>query len=244
MSRLNQILAVEKGIKSRVTSEVTELHKLSQKAGAFEGQQRHYEPIDVEGEQLPPERKQVQFIASELLTQAEKLWAELMSIEARKEWTNATAVADLVVNGLTLVAGVPVTYLLFLEKQLTDLVTFCEKLPVLDPGEDWKENSSTGLRVTEPVRSHRTKKTQRPIVLYQATPEHPAQTQMITEDVLAGHWVTVKQSGAMPLPERKKLVARAQELLRAVKQAREGANMVEEVRVPDVGAAIFTYLHD
>lgn len=244
MSRLNQILAVEKGIKSRVTSEVTELHKLSQKPGAFVGHMKTYEPISEDGKQLPPERQQVQFIASELLGQAEGLWSELMAIEARKEWTNAQAVADLVIGGRTLLSGVPVTYLLFLEKQLTDLVTFCEKLPVLDPAEVWKVDSATGLRITEPVRVHRTEKTQRPIVLYNATTEHPAQTQLITEDVLAGHWVTVKQSGALSLPERKRLVARAQELLRAVKQAREGANMIEEVAAPDVGAAVFTYLHE
>lgn len=243
MSRLNQIIAVEKGIKSRVTSEVTELHKQSQKPGLFNGHQKTYEPINEEGEQLPPERQQVALIASEVLGQAEGLWSELMTIEARREWTNAQATADVSVGGETILSGVPVTYLLFLEKQLTDLVTFLEKLPVLDQGEQWRPDGATGLMVTAPVRTHRTKKTQRPIVLYAATPEHPAQTQLITEDVLAGHWATVKQSGALALPMRKRYVLRAQEMLRAVKQAREAANMTEEVAAPDVGAAIFDYLH-
>ncbi len=243
MSRLNQIIAVEKGIKSRVYSEVTEIHKAAQKPDLFNGASRHYEPVDDAGEQLPPEKKQVQFIATEVLTQAEALWSELMLITARKDWTNSRATADVVVDGRTVLSDVPVTYLLFLEKQVTDLVTFLEKLPVLDVGERWEPDSATGLHVTQEVRTHRTKKVQRPLVLYHATPEHPAQTQMVTEDVLAGHWVTVKQSGAMPLPERKRLVARAQVLLRAVKQAREAANMTEQVEVGDVGAAIFGFIH-
>lgn len=83
---------------------------------------------------------------------------------------------------------------------------------------------------------------QKPIVLYAATPEHPAQTQLITEDVLAGYWSTVKQSGAMPATEKLALLERIDKLLRAVKDAREAANMIDEVKVPDVGAAIFNYL--
>ena len=243
MSRLNQIIAVEKGIKSRVYSEVTELHKQAQKPDLFNGFSKQYEKADDAAEDLPPEKKQVQFIATEVLTQAEALWSELMLITARKDWTNSHATADVVVDGRTVLSDVPVTYLLFLEKQVTDLVTFLEKLPVLDVGERWEPDSATGLYTTQEVRTHRTKKVQRPLVLYPATPEHPAQTQLVTEDVLAGHWVTVKQSGAMPLPERRRLVARAQVLLRAVKQAREAANMTEQVEVGDVGAAIFGYIH-
>jgi hypothetical protein len=146
------------------------------------------------------------------------------------------------VNGSVLVDNAPVSYLLFLEKQLTDLRTFFGNLPVLDEGEDWSEDANSGLYKAQETKTHRTKKLQRPIVLYNATVEHPAQTQLITEDVLAGFWSQVKQSGAIPKPRKQELSERVETLLRAVKEAREEANICEEVDVPNVGQAIFGYL--
>ncbi|HEX5084517.1 MAG TPA: hypothetical protein VFY40_20945 [Blastocatellia bacterium] len=37
MSKLNQIVAIEKGVKSRVYGEITEMRKLSQKPDLFSG---------------------------------------------------------------------------------------------------------------------------------------------------------------------------------------------------------------
>jgi len=50
-----------------------------------------------------------------------------------------------------LLADVPVTYLLFLEKQLTDLRTFVDKLPVLDPSVVWLQDPSSGDWRSEPA---------------------------------------------------------------------------------------------
>lgn len=87
----------------------------------------------------------------------------------------------------------------------------------------------------------KTKKEQRPIVLYDATDKHPAQTQLITEDVSIGTWKTVKQSGAIPVPRKKVLLERVDKLLKAVLVAREQANSVEATD-ECVGAAIMGYL--
>ena len=54
----------------------------------------------------------------------------------------------------------------------------------LDPGSDWSVDPGTGLYKTDNTLTQRTKKVQRPITLYEATKEHPAQTQLITEDVI------------------------------------------------------------
>ena len=112
----------------------------------------------------------------------------------------------------------------------------------LEPGIDWQYEPTSGLHKSPPTREERTSKENVPVTLYPATPEHPAQTAMITEDVIAGHWSLVKQSGAMQKPEKDALLERIETLQRAIKQAREAANMTEEVPVPDVGAAIFQYL--
>lgn len=242
MPKLNQIVAIEKGVKSRVYSELTELNKAAQKPDLFNGFSKSYLKKDEDGEDLPPEKKRVQFVVNDVLRSAERIMTELMTVTARKDWTNAVAVADVVVDGKVLIEKAPVTYLLFLEKQATDLRTFAESMPILDEGENWTKDPNSGLYKSDEIRTHRTKKIQKPIVLYPATPEHPAQTQMVTEDVIAGFWAQVKQSGAMPKPERQGLVERIEKLIRAVKEAREAANDRDEVPVPAVGSAVFEYL--
>jgi hypothetical protein len=242
VAKLNQIIAVEKGIKSRVYGEITDLHKAVQKPDLFNGFAKNYQPKDDEDEGLPSERKRVQYETKDVLRSVERLSTELFDITARKDWTNCEAKADVKVDGKVLVAQAPVSYLLFLEKQLTDMRTFVGCLPVLDEGEAWERDPNSGLFKTDPIQTHRTRKVQKPVVLYPATEQHPAQTQLITEDVIAGFWSQVKHSGAMPKPEKEALADRVEKLLQAVKQAREEANTHDETTAPAVGSAVFGYL--
>jgi hypothetical protein len=185
----------------------------------------------------------VQIDAGQLLRQTSKLLMELFDITATKDWANCQAKADVVVDGQVLVEGAPATYLLFLEKQLGELSTFVDKIPVLDPADDWIHDEASGLWKTEPVATTRTKKVQKPIVLYQATKEHPAQTQLITEDVVVGTWNTVKHSGALPVAQKQALALRVEHLIDAVRFARETANGAEAPK-KDVGRKLFDYLFD
>jgi hypothetical protein len=242
MAKLNQIIAIEKGIKSSAYGALTELNKAAQKPDLFNGFSKNYRKKDEDGEELPPEGKRVQYTSGEVLRAAERALTDLVDVTARKDWTNCVAKADVVVDGKTLIAAAPVSFLLFMEKQLTDLRTLVGNLPVLDVAEDWKSDPNSGLYRTEPTETHRTKKMQKPIVLYAATPEHPAQTQLITEDVIAGWWVLTRQSGAMPKPEKQKLQDRIDKLTQAIKQARESANMFDETDAPAIGASVFGYL--
>lgn len=242
MAKLNQIIAIEKGIKSSAYGALTELNKAAQKPDLFNGFSKTYRKKDEDGEELPPEGKRVQYTSGEVLRAAERALTDLVDVTARKDWTNCVAKADVVVDGKTLIASAPVSFLLFMEKQLTDLRTLVGNLPVLDVAEDWKSDPNSGLYRTEPTETHRTKKMQKPIVLYAATTEHPAQTQLITEDVIAGWWVLTRQSGAMPKPEKQKLQDRIDKLIQAIKQAREAANMFDETDAPAIGAPVFGYL--
>lgn len=242
MARLNQIIAIEKGIKARVYGELTTLNKAIQKPELFAGFNKSYQPKDDDGETLPPESKRVQFVATEVLRSVERSLTELMEVTARKDWANCQAKGSVEVDGKVILPDVPVSHLLFLEKQLTDLRTLVGNLPVLDVADDWAKDANSGLFKTAVTQTHRSKKVQKPLVLYPATPEHPAQTQMVTEDVLAGLWSLTKQSGAMPAPEKQALLERVEKLLKAVKEAREAANIHDEVTTPPVGAAVFGYL--
>lgn len=242
MGKANQIVAIEKGIKSRVHSVVSELYKVVQKPDLFNGFVKTYEKKNEDSEQLPPEKKRVQFVAEDVLQQARNAFTELFNVTARKDWTNCEATADLKVDGMTLVSKAPVTFLLFLEKQLTDIKTFITNLPLLDDAEDWELDSNSGFFKTAANDTHRTKKVQKPIVLYPATDKHQAQTQLITEDEIVGYYKTIKQSGAMPKNRKVELLTRIEKLLQATKEAREEANNCEEVNSPNVGEALFGYL--
>lgn len=242
MAKLNQIIAIEKGIKSRVTSAVNENYKLIQKAELFNGFDKKYQPKDEEGDRLPNENKFVQQQGRNVLKVLETAMTELYGVTSRKDWTNMTAKADVVVDGAVLFPAAPVTFLLFMEKNLTDIRTFIAAMPVLDAAEDWSIDQNSGLYKTDTVSTSRTKKINKPLVLYPATDKHPAQTQIVTEDIIAGVWQTVKLSGALPRPEILAYLAKVEKLLKAVKEAREEANMTAEVESPDVGSAVFGYI--
>ena len=167
-----------------------------------------------------------------------------MNIVARKEWSNASGAtkANVEVDGKVLLEEVPVTYLLFLEKILTDFRTEMTKMPVLDASDVWSLDNESGLYKTAEVVQHRTKKTQKPVVMLQPTPEHPGQAVMVTEDVQVGTWGTVKSSGAMKAEDKRQILDRIEKLMNAVKQAREEANSVEETEPSAVSEPVFNYL--
>lgn len=243
MAKLNQIIAVEKGIKSEAYGQLTQIDKANQKPELFNGMVRTYRPLsDEDSEKLPGESKRVQLRAADILNTMAHLSTQWWDVTARKDWTNCVALADVAVDGEVVLAAVPVTYLLFLEKQLTDIKTMIGRLPVLDGAEDWEYDQNSGVYKTETASTHRTKKIAKPIVLYPATPEHPAQTQMAQEDVIAGYWDTTKLSGALPFDRKEALTKRIDALIQAVKQAREAANGADELKAPKVGDAIFGYL--
>lgn len=231
--RLSQVIAVEKQVKTRVNTEGSELHKSNQKPDLFNGMSRAYEKKDEEGEDLPGEQKLVQQRASENLDLWSKLWTELLDVVATKDWGNCGARADLVVDGEKVVEDVPVTYLIWLEKQLDDFRSFVDKLPVLDPSKSWKHEASSGLYVTDAIRTARHKKVARVLLKVEASEHHPAQAEVIHDDVLVGYWSNISTSGALPESRRRQLLERTDAMRKALKQAREEANSVkvEEITV-------------
>lgn len=246
MPKLNQIIAIEKGVKTRAYAKLTEDHKALLKEDLFKGHAKTYVPKDADptlptGEVLPPDTKKVQLKADEIIKEVARSMAELFDVAATRDFGNCEARADLVVDGTVLIKDCPVTYFLFLEKQLADLHTFFAKLPVLDSGDSWSYDAGQDVYATRPVGTVRTKKLTRPLVLYPHTTEHPAQVKEVTEDVLAGTWTTIKYSSALPASRVNELVRRIEAIQKAVKFAREAANGIE-VKEQHVGKAIFDFL--
>ena len=241
MAKLNQIIAVEKGVKSGSLRELTDAHHALQKPALLAGISRTYQPKDEEGEQLPPESTRVQVKTEDVLRQTATVLTRLFDVTATKDWANCSAKADVVVDGRALLRDVPVSYLLFLEKQLVDLHTFVKKLPLLDAAEDWSFEESADCWRTDQVRTIRTKKVPRNHVKAEATEKHPAQVEVYYEDIPVGYWSTTKFSGALPARRVHELTERVEKLQAAVKFAREEANGAQAAD-QRVGEAVFGYL--
>ena len=238
---LNQVIALRKGVLSRTHSELTRLHHDVQKPQLITGLTRTYRKIDDADADLPGETQRVQVSATEVLRKIRDLLVGRFDVVASVDWTNCEAKADVVVGEQTLITGAPVSYLLFLEKQLSDLADVVKKMPVLDPAEDWTWDSNAGAFATRKTTTVRAKKVMRNHVLAAATDKHPAQVQVYHEDVPAGYWDTIKFSGALEGGRARQILDRIRSVSDAVKVAREKANMTEAVQ-PKPGAAVFAYL--
>jgi hypothetical protein len=231
--KLHQLLAIEKGERNRGYAALTELHKKAMKPALYNGFSKSYKPNDDEGERFPDENKRVQLDGETVLLETITCVSSFWDMAFQKDSTNTVAKADVVVDGDILIKGAPPTFLLFLEKQLSDLRTHVDKMPTLSPDETWMPNSAdTRLRQTEAISTSKSKKVQRPIVMYDATEHHPAQTQMINEDIQVGTWAITKLSGAFTVQRKLQIVARIDVLTRAVKLAREEANGTEVIGSP------------
>lgn len=241
MTKLNQIVAVVNGKKTRTQKELTEIYKKLQKPTLFEGITRTYTPADEDGETQPPERKNVQYKSRESMAEAREVLAELFDVTATQDWGNCNAKADIAVDGNVILPQVPVTYLLFLEKQLTDLHTFVGQIPNLDPSDSWHWDQNADCYATDAAVSNRTKKVPRSHVLYEATEKHPAQVEMYHEDVKVGEWKTIKFSSALAAQEKNEIIQRIRRLQEAVKFAREEANSMEIENIK-IGNKVFDFV--
>jgi hypothetical protein len=229
--KLNQINAIVTARKGDAEKQVTELYKLIQKEQLFAGRERTYRPLDeVNGQKLPPESQRVQQRADDLIRQARGKWTELWNLVLTQDSGNQQARADIVVDGKVLLANVPVTTLLFLDKQVNDLQTFVSKLPTPDPAEEWGHDPNTGLLRSRATESVRTSKEPTVIVKYDATKEHPAQTELFTKDVPVGTWTQILYSGCIPTDRKNAILARIRGLQDGIKVAKEQANLLEVER--------------
>ena len=94
-------------------------------------------------------------------------------------------------------AGVPVTYLLYLEKQVSGVLAFFRALQTRDPAGDWVRHESD-----------------------------PGQAEAVPDEKRTGKWEITRFSGAVSLDRKTRLVENAEALLAAIRQARERAKHV------------------
>lgn len=241
MTRLNQIIAVEKGVRDQADHSFRHAATAVTSGGPLTGLTRTYRPRDEDGERLPSQSTRVQVTVDHVNLRLAQDLGRLWNVTATKDWANTQASASVDVDGETLIEDAPGTFLIWFEKQLAQLRGYLAALPVLDPAEEWHYDPTSNVYRAEPEVNVRSHKVPRANVLYPATPEHPAQVQAYMVDEPAGEWTVTKFSGAIPEARRVELLDRVDTLARAVKHAREEANQqtVEDISVAD---PVFAYL--
>jgi hypothetical protein len=242
VTRLSQIIAIEKDNKTRAEQVAFAAYKLLEKPEPLAGISRAYTPRDAEGEQLPTQTTRVQTTVAETLRDISVFTGRYLDLVGTKERTDQDARADVVVDGEVFIPDAPVTFLLALERQLNEEMVQAKKLPTLSPEFEWAPYDGNGTYVTTPITTVRSKKVPRNHVKAPATDKHPAQVEVYFEDTAVGDWVTKHFSGALPASVKQQIINRITKLLEAVKQAREEANTTT-VTDYKYGNKVFGYIY-
>ena len=244
MLKLCEVIALVTGRKTEAQKRITELHQLSQKPTLFAGSMKTYQPRDeADPETLPEEKQAIQLRVDTLLSELRKSMANLYDLVLTQDTGNTIAKSDVILkDGKVLAKDVPVTSLLYLEKQLDDLKKFYVTLPILDPTKIWTYDADSGCYRSVTVKT-RTKQNKVPVVLYHATDKHPAQVTMVDENKIVGDYTSIEFSSALTAAKKASLLEKVSTLKDAVVLARERANQTN-VEVKKIGEEVFQFLHE
>lgn len=171
-----------------------------------------------------------------------KHWASSEDTQFKKNKANQLATADITL-GSTVIADVPIDELMGLEARLTKLREVFQAVPTLDATKAWAP-SQVKEGVLKAVIDDVTTKTEKvvtPVVLYEATKEHPAQVKEVSRDEVVGTFTTTNFSGAVTSLQKANALERIDDLIGTIKKARMRANC-QEVPPAKIGDELAKYL--
>lgn len=243
-TRLHQLLAVEKGVRSHAQSIIDRAYHTLQRGELFNGMARIWEPEQDDGPVFPNERSIVQQQVPDILDQFRDAMGEKLDVWFKRDTTNQIAKANVVVDGQILIKDAPVTFLLAIEKEFVDIKTFIEKCPTLDSAKEWNKDTNSGLYKTiDPIKTQKTQKVEEAQTVIQPTEHQPGQYHVFKRDVLLGYWSQVSESGAIPATLKRQWLDKANKVLRAIRDAREEANATPLVDTgKNVGEEVFNFI--
>jgi len=246
MGKLHQLLAVESDLNQQAKNIQEEtVSTFTKKQDLFDGVLKLYKPNEEGGEQIPPESKEIVTTVTEKLDYAKAAVIKAIDATISKEETNASgnAKAELKVDGINF-GKFSATSLIALEKFLVRLREEYKCIPTLDPARTWTKDATTVRQSYQaPIDvKFRSVKRQVVITLSPATEKFPANTVLATEDTQVGKYETTYTSGRLQPIEKSNLLSKIDNMILAVKQAREEANQVDVVEVK-LGNKIFDFIH-
>lgn len=163
---------------------------------------------------------------------------------AQVDEANTKARADIVLEDGTIMAkNIPATQLLQLAKRLNEVKQVAEAIPTLDPSKGFVPDPSSGADVfkTREEIKPKTKKNYASFEASKATDKHPAQVQVFQEDQLIGKYHIFEWSSFITVSEKANMLARIEDLIRAVRKARARANDVDVDHGVKLGAKLLAF---
>lgn len=249
MAKLHELLAVKENLDNQATKCRTELMStFDKKRHHFEETRTNFTP-DGEGAKTVTEaQKDIQTTISKEVEWISKILAKALDINYQIDMANTLAKADVILeDGTTLLKAVPATNLLQLERRMAEIKALVDQIPTLDPAKGFKLDTQKGKGIykAREVTKARTKKENKVLVLYQATEKHPAQTQLVSEDVKVGTILEQEWSALITPGTKADILERVEELARAVKKARAKANEHEmDVTGNRIGQKMLDYVFE
>lgn len=165
----------------------------------------------------------------ETLKDALEAFVNAEDVQFQKNKAKQIATGSVMFRGERLLPDLPMDEMLGLESRLTKLRDLWEKIPTQDATRVWKPMPQIGIGVyeAEPEETAKTDKQVVPIILHEATKEHPANVQAIGKDVPVGRFITTKRTGAATALQKFEALKLIDELIVEIKSARQRANQTE-----------------
>lgn len=247
MSKLHELLAVDGNLKAQADKTRTEL------IGTFEKKQHHftekvqsYKPFEENASTVVEGQLDIQTTVSKELKWISDFIIKSLDVSYQVAEANTVARADVTLeNGSVLLSQVPATSLLELEKRAKEMHDFVAAIPTLDPAKGFRldPDKGDGIYKAREDKKTRTKKTNKVLTLAPPTDKHPAQVQLVTEDVPVGEITVLEWSGLITTAAKGDMLSRVEDFARAVKKARSRANEVEIPKNENkIGAKIVNYI--
>jgi hypothetical protein len=237
MGMLHEVLAVEKTKSDAANHLLTETGAKFGKEHFFSGHVKTLKMIadTPENEAMSKAAREERALPTTVYDTLEymfALWAEAEDVIFQKNVTNTKALADVELNGLIIATDIPVDELLGLEVRLDKIRGVLKLMPTIDAARSWDKALDRGQNVwvtRDAQTTSKTEKTMIPVVLAEATKEHPAQVKESTKDIVVGTFEKRDWSGAVTAVQKANCLKRIDDLIAAVKAARMRANKTEVI---------------
>lgn len=249
MPKLHELLAVYEsttGQASKVRGEL--MVTFEKKRHLFEGRKKTFRSLAENTEPQVEAEQEIQSTIAHEIRWISKYLAKSTDVAYQIDVANTAAKADVVDDdGNVLLKDVPTTTLLQLAKRVAEWKDLIVAIPTLDPAKGFTEDKAHGEGhwMARDVVKPRTVKTKKVYIKYEATKEHPAQTELLDADVQTGTTLEQEWSGLITPSMKADLLDRVETLYRAVNQARSKANdHVIETQEKKIGGQLLDYVFE
>lgn len=233
MSKLHELLAVDSSLKGQAGKTTADLkNTMEKKRHLFEQTLSTFYPDDVNKKSEIREQSEIQTTIVKEIEWLNNIVAKAIDIGYQIDHANTHAKANIVLEDGTVIAEkVPTTALLQLGHRIKEILDFIKQIPTLDPAKGYEPDTSLGdgtYKAREIVKI-KTEKIEDYQVIVQATDKFPAQIVKVNKDIRIGEIREQAWSSLITPATKADLIARGEDLLRAVTKARSRANEQEIV---------------